>query len=77
MQKVTVVSLIFSIAAIMLLNAHKANVLEVRSTVEQFQKSIYLQSTLQLLSHYLVNSLHDQESKLPRIIDIKAHSTKL
>ena len=77
LQKVTIVSTLASLAILYCLNSHKVLMPEAQSAAESLEQSVYFQIALQLVSHYLMNSLHDQEAKLPRIVDLRAHSTKL
>lgn len=56
---------------------HKGYGEEVSGIVESFKQSIYFRIGLQLAGHYLMNKLHEQECKLPRVIDLKAHAVKL
>ena len=77
MAKVSFVCVLASAAAIWGLNVHKKSLPESQSAAESVQKSVYVQIAVQLVGHYLMNSLHDQESKLSRIVDLRAHGAKL
>lgn len=77
MLKVTVLTLLASAAAVCCLNAHKGYAVEVAGVVDSFKQSVYFQIALQIAGHYLMNKLHEQESKLPRIVDMKAHATRI
>ena len=77
MMKSTVVSTVFSLASVSALNMHTGNQLHIATVVDNLKQSIYLQMALHLIGHYLMKRLHTQEAKLPRIVDLKAHQTKL
>ena len=59
MAKVTFVSFMTSVVAIWGLNSHTDAMPDARFAVESVEKSVYLQIVLQLIGHFLLNSLHD------------------
>ena len=77
MTKVTVISLVLSGVTVVALNMHKGNLVHVATVVDSLKQSVYMQMALHLIGHYLMIRLNLQESKLPRIVDLKAHQARI
>ena len=77
MLKVTCASLLVSGLFLWGLASHQGAFVQVSHVADSLKQSIYFQMVLQLVGHYLINRLHDKESGLDRIVDLKAHAAKL